>query len=258
MCIYRTNTFVLLHFDYLRARNFFNKMAKQDEKKAETIVDVQQVYNNTEAFFDKNRKPLMIGLIAIAVAFAGFFGYQYGIKAPKEAKANDALMHAELWAEKDSMEWAFAGKDGLEGFESIAATYSGTKAGDRANFWCGVYHRDVKKDYATALEYFKKADFNDEAVGVEVTGCVGDMYIMQGNIEEGASWLDKAAKMANKSKSRDFTGPMYSLKAAKAYMELGKNDRAKSLLEYVVDNYDKKGGEYGEAEKLLAFLKAQS
>jgi len=236
---------------------FFKEMAKKDEKKADTIVDVQKVYDNTEAFFEKNRKPLLTGLIVIAVAFAGFFGYQYGVKAPKEKKANDAAMHAEIWAGRDSMEWAFAGKDGFEGFESIAANYSGTKAGDRANFWCGVYHRDVKKDYATALEYFKKADFNDDAAGVEITGCIGDMYIMQGNMEEGASWLDKAAKRANKSDSRDFTGPMYSLKAAKAYLELGKNDRAQTLLQYVVDNYDKKGSEYGEAEKLLAYIKAQ-
>ncbi len=232
-------------------------MAKQDEKKAAPIVDVQQVYDNTEAFFEKNRKPLLYGLIAVAVAFAGFFGYQYGIKGPKESKANDTAMHAELWAGRDSIALAFKGNGDFEGFESIAASQSGTKAGQRANFWCGVYHRDITKDYASALEHFKKADFNDDAVGIEVTGSVGDMYIMQGNIEEGASWLDKAAKRANKSDSRDFTGPMYSLKAAKAYLELGKNDRAQSLLQYVVDNYDKKGSEYGEAEKLLAYVKAQ-
>lgn len=231
---------------------------KETVKKSEPIVDVQQVYDNTEAFFEKNRKPLMVALIAVAVGFTGFFGYQYGIKKPKEAKANNAIMYAELWVDKDSLEWAFAGKDGIEGFEAIAANYSGTKAAERANFWCGVYYRDIKKDYATALEYFKKADFNDEAIGIEVTGCIGDMYIMQGNIEEGASWLDKAVKKANNSKSRDFTGPIYGLKAAKAYLELGKNDRAKTLLQYIVDNYDKKGGEYGEAEKLLAYVKAQS
>ncbi len=232
-------------------------MAKKDETKSETIIDVQQVYDNTEAFFEKNRKPILIGLIAVAVAFAGFFGYQYGVKGPKESKASDAAMYAEIWAGRDSVELAFKGNSEFEGFESIASAYSGTKAGDRANFWCGVYYRDIAKDYTTALDYFKKVDFSDDAVGVEVTGSIGDMYIMQGNIEEGASWLDKAAKRANKSDSRDFTGPMYSLKAAKAYLELGKNDRAKSLLQYVVDNYDKKGSEYGEAEKLLSYIKAQ-
>lgn len=233
-------------------------MAKQVETKSAPIVDVQQVYNNTEAFFEKNRKPLLYGLIAVAVLFAGFFGYQYGIKAPKEQKANNAAMTAELWAGRDSIELAFKGNGDFEGFESIAESYKGTKAADRANFWCGVYYRDIAKDYATALEYFKKVNFNDDAVAVEVMGNIGDMYVMQGNLEEGASWLEKAAKNANKSNSRDFTGPIYSLKAAKVYLELGKKDRAKSLLQYVVDNYDKKGSEYAEAEKLLSYVKAQS
>jgi hypothetical protein len=128
--------------------------------------------------------------------------------------------------------------------------------GKRAHFWCGVYYRDKKADFATALDHFKKADFDDEALGIEAMGCVGDMYIMQNDIEEGASWLEKAAKRANNSDSRDFTGPVYGLKAAKAYLELGKNDRAKSLLQYVVDNYDKKGPDYADAEKLLAYVKA--
>jgi hypothetical protein len=40
-------------------------------------------------------------------------------------------------------------------------------------------------------------------------------------------------------------------------MELGKNDKAKGLLQQVTDNYDSKSQEYGEAAKLLAMLKAQ-
>lgn len=233
-------------------------MSKKNNIKSTPIVDVQEVFESSEAFLDKNRKPLITGLIVVALGFAGFFGYQYGVKMPKEAKANDAAMYAEVWAGRDSVELAFKGNSDFEGFESIASNYAGTKAAERANFWCGVYYRDIVKDYATALDYFKKVNFNDEAVGIEVMGCVGDMYIMQDNLEEGASWLSKAAKSANKSKSRDYTGPMYGVKAAKVYMELGQNDRAKLLLQYVVDNYDKRGSEYSDAEKLLAYIKAQS
>ena len=77
------------------------------------------------------------------------------------------------------------------------------------------------------------------------------------SMEQGGSWLEKAAKQANASASRDFTGPLYNLKAAKVYMESGNNSKAVSLLQYVVDNYEKRSQEYGEAEKLLAYLKAQ-
>jgi hypothetical protein len=40
-------------------------------------------------------------------------------------------------------------------------------------------------------------------------------------------------------------------------MELGNNSKAIALLQYVVDNYDKRSQEYGEAEKLLSYLKAK-
>jgi hypothetical protein len=40
-------------------------------------------------------------------------------------------------------------------------------------------------------------------------------------------------------------------------MELGKDDKAIALLQYVVDNYEKRSTEYGESEKLLSYLKAK-
>ncbi len=232
-------------------------MSKQTSKKDETIVDVQQVYTRTELFLEKHRKSMSVALGAIILIFGGFFAFQYLYKKPKEVEASNAAIRADLWAEMDSLEWAVNGQGEFEGYEAIASKYGSTNVGKRAHFWCGVYYRDIKADFATALEHFKQADFDDQAVGVEATGCVGDMYIMQGDIEQGASWLDKAAKKANRSASRDFTGPIFGLKAAKAYMELGKNDKAVSHLQYIVDNFDKKGQDYAEAEKLLAYLNAQ-
>jgi FimV-like protein len=232
-------------------------MAKQENKGADTIVDVQQVYTKTEMFLENNRKPMMMGLGAIVLVVGGFFAYQYLYKKPKETEAANAIYMADLYSGMDSLEWAVMGHDGSMGYEEIAQNFKGTLVGKRANYWCGVYQRDIKLDYNKALEYFKESDFDDNSVGVMATGSVGDMYIQLGNNEEGASWLEKAAKQANNSESRDFTGPMYGLKAAKAYLELGDNKKAASLLEYVLDNYDKKQTEGMEAAKLLAYIKAK-
>jgi len=233
-------------------------MAKKDQIKEETLVDVQQVYTNTEMFLEKNRKALTIGIGAVALVFAGFFSYQHFIKMPKDVEAANSVFMADLWSEMDSLEWAVNGKDEHEGYEALAAKYDGTIVGKRAHFWCGVYYRDKKADFATALEHFKKADFDDNSVGIQAIAAVGDMYIQQGNVEEGANWLDKAVKRASSSESKDFSVPFYGLKAAKAFLELGNNTKAKVILENVVDNYDKKGQEYGEAAKLLAYIKAQN
>jgi tetratricopeptide (TPR) repeat protein len=231
-------------------------MSKQETKKEETIVDVQQVYTNAEMFLEKNRKALTIGIGAIALILGGFFAFQFLYIKPKEAEASNAILKADLWVESDSLELAVLGNADFEGYESIAEKFSGTKVGKRAHFWTGVYYRDIKADYATALEHFKEADFDDEAIGVTVIGNIGDMHVMLGNVEEGAAWLEKAAKRANSSASRDYTGPLYHLKAAKAYMELNKNDKASTLLQFVVDNYAKNTPEFGESEKLLSYLKA--
>ena len=233
-------------------------MSKQDVTKDEGIVDIQQVASKTEQFFEQNRKTISIAMGAIIVVLGGFFAFQFLYKKPREVEAGNASIRPDLLVEIDSIRLAVMGDANFEGYEAIATNYSGTKAAGRAHFWCGVYYRDIAKDYNTALEHFKQAAFDDEANSVTVTGCIGDMYIMTNDMEQGASWLEKAAKQANASDSRDFTGPLLNLKAGKAYMELGNNSKAEALLQFVIDNYDKRSQEYGEAEKLLSLLKAKS
>jgi TPR repeat protein len=242
---------------YFCGRITLKNMSKQDANTGETLVDFQQVASKTEQFFEQNRKAISIGMGAIVLVLGGFFAFQFLYKKPREVEASNAAIRADLLVEMDSIRLAVMGDANFEGYEAIAANYSGTKVAARAHFWCGVYYRDIAKDYNTALEHFKQASFGDEAMSVELTGCIGDMYIMSNDLEQGASWLEKAAKQANSSASRDFTGPLYNLKASKVYMELGNNSKAIALLQYVVDNYDKRSQEYGEAEKLLSYLKAK-
>jgi len=232
-------------------------MSKEETKKGESILDIQQVASKTEMFFEQNRKSITIVMSAVVLVLGGFFAYQFLYKKPREVEASNAAIRADLLVEMDSIRLAVVGDANFEGYESIAVNYSGTKVADRAHFWCGVYYRDITKDYAAALDHFKQVGFSDEAVSIEVTGCIGDMYVMNNNLEEGASWLEKAAKQANNSASRDYTGPLYNLKASKVYIELGNDDKATALLQYVIDNYEKRSPEYGESEKLLSYLKAK-
>jgi len=248
---------MITEIDYFRSRIILKNMSKQDANTGETLVDFQQVASKTEQFFEQNRKSISVGMGAVVLILGGFFAFQFLYKKPREVEASNAAIRADLLVEMDSIRLAVMGDANFEGYEAIATNYGGTKVADRAHFWCGVYYRDIAKDYNGALEHFKQASFEDEAMSVELTGCIGDMYVMSNDLEQGASWLEKAAKQANSSASRDFTGPLYNLKASKVYMELGNNSKAIALLQYVVDNYDKRSQEYGEAEKLLSYLKAK-
>jgi len=229
-------------------------MAK--EQKEEVLVNVGDVYTRTEQFVDNNRKALAIGLGAVALAFIGFFAYQYLYQNPREQEAANALWRAQQWMEIDSTALALNGDGEYDGFESIIENYSGTKAARLAHYYAGIISRD-NGEFQVALDHFMEADFGDETVGILAMGNVGDMYVQLENLEDGARWLEKAAREASSSSSRDFLGPIYCLKSAKVYMELGNNSKAINLLQEVTDQYDSKSQEYGEATKLLAMLKSQ-
>jgi tetratricopeptide (TPR) repeat protein len=227
--------------------------------KEETIVDVQQIYTKTELFVDRNRKPLLIVLGAIAAIVIGVFAYQYLYKAPREAEASTAMWKAEQYMEMDSLDWAANGHGEYVGFAQIIEDYSGTRAAKRAHYWMGIISRS-QANWQEALTHFEEADFDDETVGVMALGNVGDMYVELDNFEDGARYLEKAAKKAASSSTDRFLAPIYYLKAARVNMELGNNDKAKSLLKQITENY--KGissvqNEYAEALKLHSALSAR-
>ncbi len=233
-------------------------MSNDVNKSGDSGIKVDELYSGTEAFLEKNRKTITAVLVGIVGVFTGFYAFNYLYQEPKEAEAGRAAIQAELFVDIDSLERAVLGNGEFMGFEEIASVHSGTKVAQRAHFFCGVYYRDIKKDYQAALDHFKQADFSDDAMSVALTGCIGDMYVDLGNLEEGASWLEKAAREANGSKSRDYSAPLFNLKAAKVYIELGKNDKAISLLKSTTDNFDNSVPEFAESEKLLAYLSTKN
>ena len=135
-------------------------------------------------------------------------------------------------------------------------SYSGTPAAEKATFYAACAKRNAG-DFQGALDLFKEVDFNDNTVGIQAIGNVGDMYVELGQLDEAANWLEKAAKKAMASDAKDALAPVYLMKAARVQLERKDNTKAIALLQDVVDNF-KRTQEYSEAAKLLAFVQAQS
>ncbi|MDZ4750731.1 MAG: tetratricopeptide repeat protein [Flavobacteriales bacterium] len=227
-------------------------MAKKDQK-VETIFDAQAVYTKTELFVDKNRKKLAIGIGGVALVFLGVFAFQYLYSKPKQEKAANDMWRLQQYMEIDSTEWALNGDGEYEGLQTVIDNYGGTPSSKLAHYYLGVIHRD-KAEYQVALDHFKEADFDDEAVGIIAMSNVGDMYIELDNFEEGASWLEKAARKAMGADSKEYLGPQYLMKAARVYVELGNNDKAKGLFKEIKDLAMSSSPEYQDATKWLARL----
>ncbi|MCI7310275.1 MAG: hypothetical protein MR536_05435, partial [Prevotella sp.] len=51
-------------------------------------LDANESLQKTEVFFDKYKKPLLIGVVALVVIIAGFFIYKSQVAGPRAEKAS--------------------------------------------------------------------------------------------------------------------------------------------------------------------------
>lgn len=207
-------------------------------------------------FYATNKKNITIALGVVGVAVVGYVAYTFLYANPRQSSAEQALWRVEQWAEMDSMKWVLDGDGQNEGALSIMESYSGTPAAEKATYYAACAKRNAG-DFQGALDLFKEVDFNDNTVGIQAIGNVGDMYVELGQLDEAANWLEKAAKKAMASDAKDALAPVYLMKAARVQLERKDNTKAMALLQDVVDNF-KRTQEYSEAAKLLAFVQAQS
>jgi len=207
-------------------------------------------------FYAKNKKNIIIASGVVGVAVVGYLAYTFLYAGPREKSAEQALWRVEQWAEMDSMKWVLDGDGQSEGALSIMESYSGTIAAKKAAYYAACAKRNAG-DFQGALDLFKEVDFNDNTVGIQAIGNVGDMYAELGQLDDAASWLEKAAKKAMSSSSKDALAPIYLMKAARVQLERKDNTKAIALLKDVVDNF-KRTQEYSEAAKLMAMLEAQT
>lgn len=207
-------------------------------------------------FYATNKKNITIALGVVGAAVVGYVAYTFLYANPREASAEQALWRVEQWAEMDSMKWVLDGDGQSEGALSIMDAYSGTPAAEKATYYAACAKRNTG-DFQGALDLFKEVDFNDNTVGVQAIGNVGDMFVELGQLDEAANWLEKAAKKAMASDAKEALAPVYLMKAARVQLERKDNAKAIALLQDVVDNF-KRTQEYSEAAKMLAFVQAQS
>ena len=95
--------------------------------------------NMKEAFFMKNKKAIIIAVVALVVIIAGVFGYFSQIAGPREDKASTLLGKGQTYFQNEMFEQALNGDGaGYVGFAKIASEYSSTKAGNLANLYAGL------------------------------------------------------------------------------------------------------------------------
>ena len=124
------------------------------------------------------------------------------------------------------------GADGNYGFLDISKSYSGTNAGNLANYYAGVSYLEMKQ-YDKAIEYLEKFNSDDEMLGPISLGAVGDAFADVNQPKEALEYYVKAANRKNNG----FTTPLFLYKAGLTAMELKQFDKAESLFTKIKENY---------------------
>ncbi|AWG21573.1 hypothetical protein FFWV33_08530 [Flavobacterium faecale] len=214
---------------------------EKDSTTAEVFSKLDETASKTEDWVAKNQK-IIIGFVgAVALVTVGYLAYQKFIAEPKQDDAANEMFVAQQNFEKatngvasDSLyKLALNGSEGKFGFVKIADEYSGTDAGNLANYYAGIAYLNTGK-YAEAIDYLSKFSSDDMILSALAKGAIGDAHAEKNEQEDALSFYVKAAE----SNKNDFTTPRFLLKAGKTALALGKKEDALKYFTDIKENYE--------------------
>jgi tetratricopeptide (TPR) repeat protein len=207
-------------------------MSETKQTTAQELNEVQAI-KQAKDFWGKFSKPITYIGGAIILVAGGWLAYKYFVIAPKDKKANEAIAMAQTYFAKDSLDLALNGDGANAGFLKIMKNYSGTDAGNLAHFYAGaIYLR--KDDFKNAIKHLK--DFSTGASQVQSAAwrMLGDALMSDGKKEDGAAYYEKAGNLNDKD---EVSSSENLLRAAQAYENIGKTDKATSLYKAIKEKY---------------------
>ncbi len=201
------------------------------------VVEDHEILDNLQSKYEQNKKLINGVVTAVLVLVVGFFAYQKFIKEPNESKAANAISFAQMNFQQDSLNVALNGDGQKMGFVKIAKKYSGTKAGNLANYYAGVSYLQMGNT-KEAIKYLKEFDDEGTSLGLAANGALGDAYMESGNVKEGIDHYKKAAS----DKDNSVLTPMYLYRAALAYEMNKQPDQA-------IDAYKRIKNEFPQSQQ---------
>ena len=208
---------------------------------AEVFNTLDETASRSEQYIIKNQNIIFIVLGLVVASILGYLAYQKYVKAPKEKEAANELAFPKVYFEDginnsvaaDSLlTLGLNGADGKYGFIDIADEYSGTKAGNLANYYAGISYLRLKK-YKEAIDYLEDFTSDDELLGPTAKGAIGDAFADINQPQDAFDYYVKAAELKN----NNFSTPLFLFKAGNTAMELENYSKAKELFERIKNDY---------------------
>ena len=183
--------------------------------------------------WEEHGQKILVGLVAIVVIIAGYFGYKTMISEPNEKKAADAVFQAESYFRMDSVKLALEGDNVNPGFLKVISKYGGTKAANLAHFYAGSCYLKLG-DFNNAVKQLKEFSTSEPMVKARALSLQADALSESGKKEEAAKLYKEAGTLFEKD---DFNSPQYLFRAGYLYESMGKNQDAIEIYKLIKEKY---------------------
>ena len=196
-------------------------------KNVTAAPEMEQQVNKTEAFFEKNKKAIIIAVVAVIAIVVGAILFNNYYLEPRANEASTELAKSQELFDQQQYDKALAG------FQKVASDYSSTDAGNLAQLYIGLCQANQGKwqEAVNALESFSGQ--GDQMISPAAEGALGNAYANLKQLDKAVEHLKKAAKMADNNS----LSPTFLIQAGEILESQGKKDEALKLYQEVKDKY---------------------
>ena len=222
------------------------KRKNQSTQDDELLVDLAGTQESAQDFIEKNQTYLFYGLLAIVLLAGGYFAYKYLVLAPKQEEAVAQMFKAQEQFERDSFKLALTEPGGnFPGFVQIADDYSGTKAGNTANYYAGVSYLQLG-NYEAAIAYLSDFSASGDVMPIMKNGALGDAHAESGDLAKAMSFYQKAVSAGD----NEILTAYYLKKVGMLNEKNGNKSAANAAYSQIRENYPN-SPEAGDIDKYI-------
>lgn len=209
---------------------------KAVETQQDPEVKIENALGKTEAWFEKNWKPLAIAVAVILLVAACIYAYEGLYKVPQGKKAADAMFVAQQHFASGDYTAALNGDGVNPGFLEVVETYGGTREARLAAHYAGISYLK-NGDLDNALTYLSKyratKGVPNEIINAQNEGLKGDIYVQKGEYATAVTHFRKAVDVSDNS----LTAPAYLKKLGLALEATGDYAGAVAAYRRVADEF---------------------
>ena len=206
---------------------------RKQKKQDETLVDIVQVKEKAEDFFERNQIAVLGVLGAIVLLVGGWFVYHNLYQVPRNERAMAQMFQAQFQFDRDSFALALENPGGgYDGFLDIIDKYSGTKASNLANYYAGVAYLNLGR-YEAAIDFLSGYKPAGDVTPIMKQGALGDAYSELQDWKAATNHYEKAISAGD----NNYLTPYYLKKLGLLYEHQSDPDKALKAFERIKKEY---------------------